>query len=374
MTRLAELRRAAGWKKTRLIFELKKAASAASVPVASDESLDRMIRDWENGRRSLVGAYLDLFCAVYGCSPADLGALPDDEPAEFETDEAAAFRREILTASSADRDLVQLFEAQTDNIRKLDRRLGAAALLPQSRAHVEQMENLLRHGVFTGTRGLIASALTGASALAGWQALDLGKYRDAWGFYETGKAAAREAENPTVLAHVTAEQAYVLMDLGEHENALAMMQHANEQAGTRVPSLMRTWLQAAEAEAYSAIGADTECRRAFDAAEAELPADAQDPELPYLFLAGPHLVRWRGNCLARLGAPEAVEDLSRALDTMEADFTRAEAGLRCDLATALQMRGEISEARSQAEQAQKLASVTGSARQRRRIDGLLGGL
>ncbi|MFD9629922.1 hypothetical protein [Streptomyces violascens] len=371
MTRLTELREARRWKKTRLILELKKAAQARGELIAQDSSLDRMIREWEAGRRPLVGTYLELFCDVYCCSPAELGTLPDDVPAEVETDEAAMFRRELFAATSADMELVKLFEAQTDNIRQLDRRLGASALLPQSRAHVEQMENLLRHGVFRGTRELIAGALTGAAALAGWQTLDLGQYREAWKFYEIGKSAAREAENPTVLAHVTAEQAYVLIDLGNIEDAVAMMKQARERAGSSIPSLMRTWLYAAEAEAHAAMGDDAPCRRALDAADAELPEDAQDPELPFLFLAGSHLARWRGNCLARLGADEAITDLTHALDTMEAGFTRAEAGLRCDLATALRMRGEMGESRQQAEHAKQLAALAGSARQRRRIDGLL---
>ena len=35
--------------------------------------------------------------------------------------------------------------------------------------------------------------------------------------------------------------------------------------------------------------------RAFDDAQALLPADPVDPALPFLFLGGTHLNRWRGN-------------------------------------------------------------------------------
>ena len=372
MTALADAFAATGWKKARLIYELRKAARArGTVVTASDESLDRMVREWHAGRRPLVGEYLDLFCDVYKRSPAELGCLPDDEPAEAEQDEALALTRELFAATSADKELVQLFEAQTENLRQMDRRLGAQALLPQSQAHIDQMENLLRHGVSSGTRQPIAGALTEAAALGGWQALDLGQYREAWRLHEIAKGAAREAENPTLLAHVTAQQAYVLLDLDQSSHALELMQSAHAAAGQRLPALMRTWLYAAEAEAHAAVGNATACRKALDAADALLPNDPSDPDLPFLFLAGPHLARWRGNCLARLGLDEAIDDLTRALGTMEPGFNRAEAGLRCDLATALTMRGELDAARQQAEQAKQLAALTGSARQRRRITRLI---
>lgn len=372
-TALFAARKEHGWAKTKLIHALRQAAQRRGQRIAADESLDRMIRDWEHGRRPVVGLYLELFCDVYGKTAAELGFFPDDAPSEEELDEALALKRELLAATSADLGLVALFEAQTENIRQLDRRLGAASLLPQSRAHVEQLENLLRHGVTPGTREPIAAALTEAAALAGWQALDLGHYREAWQLHEVAKAAARESANISLLAHVTAQQAYVLLDLDQPVEAAELMHHAHTSAALQLPPLMTTWLYLAEAEALAASGASnmTSTMRNLEAAEAALPNDPSDPDLPFLFLAGAHLTRWRGNCLARLGVDEAIEDLTNALATMEPGFNRAEAGLQCDLALALSVRGDASEARKQAEQAQQKAALTGSARQRRRIARLL---
>ena len=55
---------------------------------------------------------------------------------------------------------------------------------------------------------------------------------------------------------------------------------------------------------------------------------------------------------------------------MDATFTRAEAGLRCDLAAAFHVTGERTEARKHLARAAELAQLTGSARQRRRISQL----
>ncbi|MEV5504889.1 hypothetical protein [Streptomyces orinoci] len=372
MTALADRRAQAVWKKARLVLELKRAATVRGFSVASDESLDRMIREWESGRRPLVGDYLTLFCDVYQCSAAELGCFPEDV-GDSDADEVTFLKRELLAAASADESLVCLLEAQTENLRQMDRRLGASALLPQIEAHVSHMEGLLKHGATLNARKLTARALSDAAALAGWQALDLGRFRDAWNLHEVAKAAAREAESASLLVHATAQQAYVLLDLDQPSEAVQLICQARQLGGTRIPALMTAWLSAAEAEAHAMAGNELECRRALEEADRSLPADATDPELPYLFLAGPHLVRWRGNCLASLGAHEAVEDLSQALSTMEAaGFNRAEAGLRCDLAGALIKQGDVSEARKQAEAARRLAALTGSCRQRRRIEKLLG--
>ena len=79
------------------------------------------------------------------------------------------------------------------------------------------------------------------------------------------------------------------------------------------------------------------------------------------------MARWRGNCLVNFGDPETADELTRALDAMDASFTRAEAGVRCDLAAALHAQGERDEAQRHLRRARELAQLTGSARQRRRV-------
>ncbi|MFJ8785808.1 helix-turn-helix domain-containing protein [Streptomyces sp. NPDC102476] len=285
-------------------------------------------------------------------------------------EEALALKRELEAARNADVGVAKLFAGQVDMIRQLDRRLGAEPLLPQLRSQIEQMEELLSHALAPDGREPIAAALTEAATLAGWQALDLGLYRDAWKLHEIAKSAARQSASPALLAHATAQQAYVLLDLGMPEAAVQQVQHARTIAARRLPALLDAWLHAAEAEAHAAVGDEAACRRALDAAERARPVDPADPTLPFLFLAGPHLDRWRGNCLATLGVDEALRDLTLALGAMDG-FNRAEAGVRCDLAVVLSRRGEIDEAKRQALRAQELATATHSLRQRRRVERVL---
>ncbi|MFI5864680.1 XRE family transcriptional regulator [Streptomyces sp. NPDC051546] len=305
-------------------------------------------------------------------APAPVRTLPrspEEHPDETDGDQHA-LQRELAMATAADTSVAELFVTQVEGVRQLDRRFGAAQLLPGLESQIGHMESLLHFSAAPGARAAVAAALTEAATLAGWQALDLGKYRKSWRLHETAKAAAREAGAPALLAHATAQQAYVLLDLGRPREAVQQVEYARSEAGGWLPPLMDTWMHAAQAEAHAAGDEDAACRAALDRAAAARPRDPADPALPFLFLGGSHLDRWRGNCLASLGADEALQDLTAALDAMDG-FNRAEAGVRCDLAVVLQRRGELDEAYRQASLAQELALVTHSERQRRRIERIL---
>jgi tetratricopeptide (TPR) repeat protein len=134
--------------------------------------------------------------------------------------------------------------------------------------------------------------------------------------------------------------------------------------------LLRAWLAAAHGEGLAAAGRRDDALRAFDAAGGLLPSDPVDPSLPFLFLGGAHLDRWRGNALARLGDAAAADVLTGALERLDPTFIRAETALRVDLAVALSAMGEHEGAQVHARRAERLASEIGSTRQQHRIRSL----
>jgi transcriptional regulator with XRE-family HTH domain len=281
--------------------------------------------------------------------------------------------RERLEVASIDQVLIGLFEEQTQNLRLIDRKLGAHYLLAQSQAHVQQMEELLRQSMPGPSRHGLARALAEAASLTGWQALDAGRVATSWRYYEIAKAAAREGEDPVGLAHVSAEQIYVLLDGGRAQEALTVLRTVHDDGGGSLPPLLRSWLWAAEGEVRAYLGQEAGSRRSLERAFTLLPPQPDDPALPFLMLDHTHLLRWRGHCLARLGAPEAIEDLTRALvDIASLGLGRAEAGLRTDLAVAYSAYGDLSQSRHQARRAAELSERSGSVRQRARLNRLLG--
>src|SRR6266581_2968297 len=213
--------------------------------------------------------------------------------------------RQITAARSIDTSVIRVLQGETDTIRLLDRRLGAPAVAGKLEAHISQVETGLYYSLLPGNRERLAAVLADACALAGWQAIDMGRLPRAWEHFERATAAA--------------------------------------------------------------AGLETTCRKALDYAADEVGHGPSGADLPYLALNETHLARWRGNCLVMFGDPQTASELNIALDAMDGNFTRAEAGLHCDLAAALHVRGELDEARRHLKRARELAQATGSARQRRRV-------
>lgn len=361
-----------GWSQTRLISELRKRARLEGTALGSDASLKTEISRHENGHVVPDVAWRRLYRAVYGRTDEELGFRLSGVPA-LDATEVEELDARLATSASMSSVEVQLIRAQVDHIRTLDRQLGAHAVLDQLRKLLATINRLRAHSLRPSLRVELASVVADAAGLAGWQALDIGAVGQAWGHYEDAKNAAREAESPALLAHAMAEQAVLLLEVGKSEQAVELIQAATDLVKRRGPPLLTAWLNASEAEAWSVAGADLECRQLLDDAAALRPSDTADPALPFIFLDDSHLSRWRGNCLARLGDVGAIEASLAALATIDATFARAEAGLRCDLAQAMIIRGDLDEAHAHAVRARQLAMRVGSVRQRRRIERLISG-
>ncbi|GAA5086063.1 transcriptional regulator with XRE-family HTH domain [Thermocatellispora tengchongensis] len=271
-------------------------------------------------------------------------------------------------AASIDSTMVAILNVDTNNLRLMDRKLGAVAIADKMRAQSNQVARALHHAVRPGIRAKLAHILAETASLAGWQAIDMCGLSDAWQHYERAKSAAREADDPAVLAYVSGEQAYVLADLGRPAEATELLQYVHATYRSRIPALTRTWLSAAEAELAAILGDEKTCRTALDQAATLLGDNGHDPAMPYISLNTAHLARWRGSCLLHFGDPDTAEDLRSALAGMDGTYNRAEAGTRCDLAHALLAAGEPEAALPHIHRAQQLATMTGSRRQRRRIE------
>ena len=365
VTLIERARVARGWPKAEVCRRLFQARTARGMQPPSGASLKRMYIEWESGRVQVTD-WQDEFCEVFELSASQLGFVDRSMPAGI------TLPVPVLDIVRLDDELIRLLDDQTDHYRLLDSKLGPA-IIGQTRAHVDQISLLARNALPGRERLSIASTLAEAAALSGWQALDSGDPRTAWDLHETAKSAAREGEDVASLAHVTAQQAYSLLDAGRVDDAVVLVQYAaSPDVLRKVPARLQAWLYMVHAEVQAARGDAKAVSGLLERAESSLPPGDSDPDLPYLVLNLGHLARWRGHCLARLGAAEAVADLQGALSAIEGDkWARIEASLRIDLAIALRARGEPTPSREQASMAQELAGRTSSQRQRNRIVELL---
>ena len=357
-------RRRCGWNQAAAMSRFSAAVGRIGGTVPEGESLKRMFAYWEAGKRAVtLPTYQRAFREIYQTTDETLGFAPPDEGGRI-----AQITKRPLDFISVDTTLVDLFEAQTDSLRQLDRRLGSAAQALMIQAHVDQIDFVL-HRSIGPRRQEIAAALAEAAALAGWLALDRADVTSAWDFHETAKSAALESGSPAVLAHVTAQQAFVLLDLDQARHANDAVDHAMHMAAG-VPELLEAWLAAAKAETLAAVGDSEGAKRSLDLAEELLPAHESET-LPYMMLTPEHLARWRGHCLARLGDADAIEMLPRAI-SVENDSVRAAISLHADTALALVNAGFLHEAIDEATITLQRADRYGSARQRKRLLRIIG--
>jgi tetratricopeptide (TPR) repeat protein len=288
-----------------------------------------------------------------------------------ESEDSGAELRQLLGAARrVDRSTIALLHQQLDDIRRLDRQLGAIVVRDELKAKIRQVERLATHSLAPGAREPLAALLSEMYTLAGWQALDFGDIADSWQNYEQSRAAAAQSDSVAYESHAAAEQAFVLIDAAATRDAVDLLDNARCRADTIAPQILRAWLAAAHGEALAAHGDRTASLHAFDQA-AELVPDDPDDERPYVALDAIHLTRWRGHALARFGDPDATAVLTSALKSLDPSFVRAETALHVDLAIALAATGEVDEARTHADHAIRLAAQVGSARQRRRVKTLL---
>ena len=293
-------------------------------------------------------------------------------PAETETDvdSGAELRRRLQASHRVDDGVLALLDDQLMTTRRLDRQLGAVVAHEEVRAKISQVRELFTHSLAGGTRERLATLLAELHALAGWQALDLGNVMDAWQHYEDAKKAALESGSRPHEAHATAEQAFVLLDIGETSSAVDLLATTREDTESECSPLLRSWLAAAHGEALAANNQKDASLLVFDSAADALPIDSTEQAGPYVALDTTHLARWRGHALTRFADPEAVDVLSAALDDLDPTFTRAESALHVDLAITFTLVGEVETAKLHAARARQLATNIGSLRQQQRIENL----
>ncbi|WP_290050087.1 hypothetical protein [Amycolatopsis solani] len=301
----------------------------------------------------------------------DLLSSPDAVRGPVEAAEEE-LRQRLSAARRVNADVLALLQDQLSAVRRLDRQLGASTAHEEVSTKVRQITRLRSHSLTPGVRSQLGALLAEFGTLAGWQQLDMGFVGDSWQFYERAKAAARESGDAAFEVHTAAEQAFVLIDVEETASAVELLQATERRAQRVAGRLLRSWLAAAYGEALAADGQRSASMRAFDRAAGLLPADVSAVDGPYVVLDPVHLARWRGHALARVGEPDAVDVLSTALSRLDPTFTRAETGLRVDLATAFFAMGEHVEGRAHAQRARTLAVEIGSVRQQRRITRLVG--
>jgi transcriptional regulator with XRE-family HTH domain len=225
-TALQAARNALGWSQEKLARAINARAAAHGLPERSVPSRKTDISRWENGHVLPEPPMRAVLREIYGRTDDDLG-FPSGDFGGPSGDELA---ERLIIARRVDEQTIELFREEVIGVRHADRRFGSAARLERLRGQITEVEGLLRHTILRRDRAPLASVLVEASTLAGWNSLDIGALDQAWTHYERAKYAAMESGSAALLAHATAEQAFVLIDVGNVDDALALFAEARRSA------------------------------------------------------------------------------------------------------------------------------------------------
>lgn len=323
---LQAARRARGWSQAEAARELGALARAAGGPAASPASLKSLLSRWENGHALPDPHYQALLGELYERTTAELGLAPD-EPAP--ADGAARLRARLAAAAAVDDVVLDAWADQLALGRRLDDEVGAAGAAGIVRALVEELDRGFVHVVDPGLRTAVAAVLVPAATLAGWQELDRGDPERAWGDFDHARTVAA-AVGAGAAAEATAGIAATLVDLGDPETALEVLDHAHP-----TDDGARAWIEAARGATLAARGHVARARGSFAASERAAvrdggPASRPTPTAPAPpsaaaatpgaadgslagGLSAPEVRRRRAVSLARLGEPDAASALEAAL-------------------------------------------------------------
>jgi transcriptional regulator with XRE-family HTH domain len=299
-----------------------------------------------------------------------------------------AQRRDILDPSAASyvripmrAELLTHYESLTDNYRLIDYQAGARAVYDDTVAHLNRLL-AAADNVPSGLYGRYIALLGDTAQLAAWLAIDGQEYPTARHFCSIALSSAEEGEDPTSHSYVLGVMSYIHLHAHRGNEAVRLLDSALRIANTPrfgVNPVVRSWLYEAMAEAYAFTGDLKAGAKALAQAE-QLFDKVQADNVPHwlgFYNAQEHAARLKGRCLIRLGdGREAIRTLESACELLPEQYVRERSGTLIDLATAHLMDGkngspEPEAAADAADEAWRLALLTNSGRNQRRIRELL---
>jgi len=364
-----------GWSQPDLAQKLQEASGDEGQGLPEREKLVSTISSWENERARPGDKYQRLLVGAIGVRRRP--ALESEEyrqllvvpEVDTGSDEATLRIRFQKATSLTAEEKAQLIQA-TGELRSLDRRGNDPDTVASMHAHVETLHVLLTDTFNPADRLVLARTLGDAEAIAGWSALDRGRPRESLTHLTSAVAVAAFGEDRSLQVFASAQRAFVLIDLGEYQQAEDLVRELLALHRRSLPSGLIAWLFGALAEAAAMNRNGALCKDALDRGRKMLERGEPGDEHPYVVLNEGHFTRWEGSCLAKLGDPEAVDLLDHVRRDIPPSFDRALGGVLVDLLQAYIAQDELEAARAVFEVATATAGTVGSVRQLNRLRAL----
>ncbi|WP_091293057.1 helix-turn-helix domain-containing protein [Micromonospora halophytica] len=214
-----------------------------------------------------------LWFAALGHTHSAVGAINISPMSHAQVSEADQGRRALLAGIAAvaagaglvgGRGLVQprrigsadvaRLNAVLELYRSVDYECGGGLLYGEVARFAESVYRMLDWSHPAGLTPRLVAAVAAARQLAGWTALDAGRHGDAQRHFAAGERAALTAGDVLLAAMIRYSQAKQLQHLRHNRDALATLQLAQAQLGSRATPTIKALLWGAEAASIAALG------------------------------------------------------------------------------------------------------------------------
>jgi hypothetical protein len=271
-------------------------------------------------------------------------------------------RRQVrLTTTVLDK-----FDHRLADLRRLDDALGGRELYQLAVAEFRWLTHLAEQAVYDSAAGQrLFSLVTEAARLCGWLHFDAGHHAAAQSYYVAALRCSASANDFLAGAHVLAKMSFQATLTGHHQEAVALIDAAEERTKHAATPRLRALLASRRARAYAKAGDAASCGRALNEAEWRLAATTPgtvEPDWIYYF-DDAELAAQAAACWVDLRQPTKARPLiDSALSNIDQHYVRDRTIYHVRSAEAHLYAGDLELACADLYTAADLARQTGSVR------------
>jgi hypothetical protein len=223
----------------------------------------------------------------------------------------------LTRPTGMDEAMIRAIEARAAGFHQLEELVPAAAVYKGLTAHMREAANLLNGmtadpGNELRTRLIVA--VGESSVLAGWLASDMGDVSTARNFYETAERAAREVNDPGIVACALAYRSYIPTTKGAHGRARALLSEALDKTPVSGTPATVAWLSARYAEESAALGDRAQALNSWARAEEAFSiADTDEDRVWTRFMDQNRFDSYHISTLASINKLDDAQELASAV-------------------------------------------------------------
>ncbi|MCU1680235.1 MAG: DNA-binding family transcriptional regulator [Amycolatopsis sp.] len=226
-----------------------------------------------------------------------------------------------LSAATLDR-----LDHRLADLRRLDDALGGRELHQLAVAEFRWLTCLADHAVYDSAAGQrLFGLVTEAARLCGWLHFDVAHHAAAQSYYVAALRSSASANDSLTGAHVLACMSFQATLTGHHQEAVTLIDTAEDQTKHAATPRLRAMLASRKARAYAKAGDAAACGRALNEAERRLDVTTPgtvEPDWIYFFDEA-ELAAQAAACWVDLDQPAKARPLiDNALSSMNPLYVR----------------------------------------------------